>query len=73
MTAMAHTEKTLFLEAADIVSPTDRAAFLDRACAGDPLLRAAVEALLLSHQRSQGLLDATRAPLDQPLSERPAR
>src|SRR6478736_5404420 len=63
MSAPLHTEKTIFLDAAEIASPTDRAAFLERSCGDDGQLRAAVEALLLSHQRSQGVLDATAAPL----------
>ena len=67
MPTSLHTEKTIFLEAAEIASPTERAAFLERSCGDDRQLRAAVEALLLSHQRSQGVLDATSAPL----AERP--
>ena len=67
MSASLHTEKTIFLEAAEIASPTERAAFLERSCGDDRQLRAAVEALLLSHQQSQGVLDATAAPL----AERP--
>src|SRR6476659_8876799 len=63
MSAQLHTEKTIFLEAAEIASPTERAAFLERSCGDDQQLRAAVEALLLSHQRSQSVLDATAAPL----------
>src|SRR6476619_7194320 len=63
MSAPRHTEKTIFLDAAEIASPTERAAFLERSCGDDQQLRAAVEALLLSHQRSQGVLDATAAPL----------
>src|SRR6476659_9367623 len=59
MSAQLHTEKTLFLEAAEIASPTERAAFLERSCGDDRQLRAAVEALLLSHQQSQAMLDAT--------------
>jgi serine/threonine protein kinase len=61
MPATVPTEKTIFLEAAEIASPSDRVAFLDRACAGEAQLRAAVEALLLSHQRSHDVLDATAA------------
>ena len=63
MPASQHTEKTIFLEAAEIASPTERAAFLERSCGDDRQLRAAVEALLLSHERSQGVLDATATPL----------
>ena len=63
MSASLHTEKSVFLEAAEIASPIERAAYLERSCGDDRQLRAAVEALLLSHQRSQGVLDATAAPL----------
>src|SRR3954470_7982267 len=65
-----HTEKTLFLEAAEMASPTERAAYLERSCGDDQQLRAAVEALLLSHQRSQGMLDAT-INHEPPIAERP--
>src|SRR3954470_14606597 len=65
-----HTEKTVFLEAAEIASPTERAAFVQRSCGDDRQLRAAVEALLLSHQRSQGMLDAT-INHEPPIAERP--
>ena len=65
MSAPLHTEKTIFLDAAEIASPTERAEFLERSCGDDRQLRAAVEALLLSHQRSHGVLDATSAPLGE--------
>jgi hypothetical protein len=65
MSAQLHTEKTIFLEAAEIASPTERAAFLERSCGDDRQLRAAVESLLLAHQQSQELLDATTAPLTE--------
>lgn len=63
MTASGHTEKTIFLEAAEIDSPSERAAYLERSCGDDQRLRDAVEALLESHQRSQGLLDAAAPPI----------
>ena len=59
MSASIHTEKTIFLEAAEIASPAERAAYLARSCGDNQQLRAAVEALLQSHQRSHGALDAT--------------
>src|SRR5262249_49952133 len=37
--------------------PAERAAFLDAACAGQPQLRAAVDALLAAHERSGHMLD----------------
>jgi hypothetical protein len=39
-------------------SETDRAAFLDEACRGDPELRAEVESLLAKHARSADALEA---------------
>ncbi len=33
-------EQTIFIEALDKEDPAERAAFLDRACASDPVLRA---------------------------------
>ncbi len=50
------TEETLFHEA--LARPAaERAAFLEQACAGQPQLRAAVEALLAAHDASGSLLD----------------
>jgi WD40 repeat protein/tRNA A-37 threonylcarbamoyl transferase component Bud32 len=53
------TEEALFHEALARATPQERAAFLDVACAGQPQLRAAVEALLAAHT-------ASGHPLDQP-------
>jgi eukaryotic-like serine/threonine-protein kinase len=55
-------EETLFSEAL-ARPPAERAAFLDAACAGQPQLRAAVEALLAAHERSGNLLDKPRQPI----------
>jgi serine/threonine protein kinase/WD40 repeat protein len=44
------TERELFLEALDRPKPDEQAAFLDEACAHDPSLRAAVEALIQNHK-----------------------
>src|SRR5262249_28071535 len=38
-------------------SPEERAAYLDQACAGDPALRASVEALLRANVGASGFLD----------------
>src|SRR5687767_3831596 len=38
--------------------PADRAAFLDRACAGDPAVRASVEALLRANVGATGFMAA---------------
>ena len=49
-------KETLFDEALSR-SPEERAAFLDQACVGRPELRAAVEALLVAHEKSGDILD----------------
>src|SRR5262245_55245502 len=58
------TEESLFHEAL-AKAPAARAAFLDQACAGQPELRAAVEALLAAHA-------ASGHPLDRPAPAPPA-
>lgn len=42
--------REIFLEVLEQPTPEERAACLERACAGDPTLRAAVEALLQNHK-----------------------
>lgn len=44
------TERDLFLEALERPTSEERAAFLEKACVGDPSLRAAVAALLANHK-----------------------
>ena len=44
--------KSLSLEAAELASPQERAAYLDRECGGEPELRARIEALLAAHDRT---------------------
>ena len=48
----------IFNEALALDSPPDRAAYLERACAGDPALRARVEELLAVHSRAGGFLES---------------
>jgi serine/threonine protein kinase len=65
------TEETLFSLALEKQSPEERAAFLDQACAGQPQLRAAVEALLQAHAGAGSFLDkppvgAAGATADEP-------
>jgi serine/threonine protein kinase len=55
-------ESQVFLSAVKLASPADRAAYLDAACAGNPGLRADVEALLRAH-------DTDPAFLEHPLAE----
>src|SRR5262245_48380107 len=54
-------EKSIFLQAIEIASAEERAAYLDAACAVDQRLRAEVEALLQAHEKPQALLDAPAA------------
>jgi tetratricopeptide (TPR) repeat protein len=54
-------EKSIFLEAIDIDSAAERAAFLEKACGGRPGLRDKVEALLQAHDKPQPLLDVQLA------------
>lgn len=52
------TEESLFTDAIAISDPIERAAFLDRACAGNDALRREVESLIAAHHASN--------PLDRP-------
>jgi tetratricopeptide (TPR) repeat protein/serine/threonine protein kinase len=75
MTEQHQSEKSIFLAAIELDSATERAAFLDGACAGDQPLRAELEALLQAHEKQQRLLDNPEAgmpTIDEPqLLERP--
>ncbi|HTU88466.1 MAG TPA: hypothetical protein VMF69_00060, partial [Gemmataceae bacterium] len=68
-------ERSLFLAALDIADPSERSAYLDRACAGDAALRAQVEQLLKAHQASGSFMQhpaiALGATVDDPIRERP--
>jgi serine/threonine protein kinase len=57
------TDETLFAAAIAIPIPTARAAFLDRACAGNPALRMELDELLAAHACSN--------PLDRPAANLP--
>src|SRR5262249_4744598 len=50
-------ESQIFLNALKRPTPAKRAAYLDEACAGDPRLRADVEALLRAHDTDPGFLE----------------
>jgi serine/threonine protein kinase/tetratricopeptide (TPR) repeat protein len=74
MTEPSLPEESLFAQALEIATAAERAAFLDRACADNPVLRAEVEALLRAHERSGDLLDLPEslpATADLPARERP--
>ncbi|HVS34350.1 MAG TPA: tetratricopeptide repeat protein [Gemmataceae bacterium] len=68
------TERSIFLAALDLEDPSERSAYLARACAGDAALRAQVEQLLKAHQDSGRFMDRPAAELiaavDEPLRER---
>jgi WD40 repeat protein/serine/threonine protein kinase len=69
-------ERSVFLAVLDIADPSERSAYLDRACAGDTALRAGVEALLKAHQEPGSFMERPAAALvatvdESPLSERP--
>src|SRR5919109_709116 len=51
------TEETLFIEALEIADPAERAAFLDRACAGNADLRGRLDKLLARHAEAGNFLD----------------
>ncbi|HEV3255605.1 MAG TPA: serine/threonine-protein kinase, partial [Gemmataceae bacterium] len=66
----------VFWDAAQIASPGERAAYLDRACAGDGELRRRVEQLLQARPKAEGFLESPApnliATLDgPPVTERP--
>ncbi|HLP03498.1 MAG TPA: serine/threonine-protein kinase [Opitutaceae bacterium] len=57
----AEQEALIFAEAAAL-PPEERAAYLDRACAGDATLRARIESLLAAHAAAGGFMAAPREP-----------
>jgi eukaryotic-like serine/threonine-protein kinase len=69
------TERSLFLALLDIEDPAQRRAYLDRASAGDPALRAQVEELLKAHQEPGDFLEHPAPRLvgndEEPIRERP--
>src|SRR5262245_43461969 len=56
-------EEALFNLALEKPSPEERAAFLDQACAGQPQLRAAIEALLHVYEGAGSFLN--KPPVEQ--------
>jgi serine/threonine-protein kinase len=65
-------EETLFHEALARTNLHERAAFLEQACAGQPELRAAVEALLAAHEVSDSLLDKPPGELGEMVDSDPS-
>jgi serine/threonine protein kinase/WD40 repeat protein len=67
--------KSIFGQALALSAPEERAAYLQRACAGDPELRAEVESLLQADQDAASFLGPRKpgpvATIDQPVREGP--
>jgi WD40 repeat protein/serine/threonine protein kinase len=67
--------ESIFFAALERESPTERAAWLDEACAGDAVLRRRVEQLLAAHPRLGGFLQpearAVESTAAMPLAEAP--
>ena len=57
MTETPDRTESVFAAAVALATAEERAAYLDRACAGDTALRGHVEALLRAHERAGHLLD----------------
>jgi len=57
-------EEAIFAEVLGKCSEAEEAAYLDLACAGDPVLRREVEALLIAHRSPKGILESPPAPPD---------
>src|SRR4029453_3953485 len=73
MSLHAINDRSIFLEAIEIASASEREAFVARACGDDRQLRTAVDALLAAHDQSGDLLDSpdriaqtTCQPLERP-------
>jgi WD40 repeat protein/serine/threonine protein kinase len=68
-------EQSIFIEALEMEDAAERAAFLDRACAGDAALRQRMERLLRHHQQADSFLEsptaASAATFDVSLGEGP--
>src|SRR4051812_10545330 len=54
-------ERSIFIEALDIANPSERAAYLERACGNDAALRRRVERLLHTHGQAGGFMNAPAA------------
>jgi serine/threonine protein kinase len=68
-------EESIFIEALEKANRAERAAFLDRACAGDEAVRGRIERLLARHGQPDSFLDAPAtdvgATVDDPAADRP--
>ena len=66
------TVETLLSAAVDLPDPAARAAFLDRACGGDPALRAEVDRLVGLHFRAGRFLEPPSVSPDETAAFPPA-
>jgi serine/threonine protein kinase/tetratricopeptide (TPR) repeat protein len=64
-------EDDIFAEALEL-PPSERRAFLDRACGDDPILRARIEALLLGHKAAESFLEQPLTTWPVPATEEKA-
>jgi len=64
MNPEAQLEEAVCLAALHLTESASRAQFLDRACAGDARLRAAVEEMLLANNAAENFFDRCRAAVD---------
>jgi WD40 repeat protein/serine/threonine protein kinase len=69
---MSVNEESVFAEAQSKPDAQERAAYLDRACAGDPGLRRNVESLLAAYEEGQ-FLESPAPGLAAPAAEQPLR
>ena len=63
--------KSLFGKALELPTPTERAAFLDEACAANPALRREVEGLAASPGQGRRVHEAARGRRRRPSLSRP--
>jgi eukaryotic-like serine/threonine-protein kinase len=63
MAAISPELRVIFSDALELTSQEERLAYLDRACQGDPDLRARIDALLLAHD---GLGEFLEQPVPTP-------
>ena len=59
-----HNAKDIFAEALRLTNPAERAAYLNRTCAGDPALRQEVESLLGAYAQAGSFLRPTISILE---------
>ena len=66
-------EKSIFLEAIEQPSASDRTAYLDAACGDNPKLREEIEVLMRAHDRTGDILDIPNAQDQGRLVQEPSK